>query len=219
MSTPNCSALFETAPIHEGVHLHKCSIWDAPSISDRLYTLRTADVFFYTCLSALNSWHHVQGHSGLLEEDRQGRGVKGFLQGRLVKRVERNGRRFCTRPVRRDQEVHIKSDPDPANQAETLSAVNVLIRPDVGRVCKSEKKQPLHRPLLNLCKYDQPEHPTPLTPPLSPSSFLTLGAEVLGKRRKRVPIPWKVKHSCVLLIKTKSENTMSLQLFSYINFN
>lgn len=67
----------------------------------------------HPCLH-FHSWHHVQGHNRLLEEDPQGRGSKSLLQGCLVQRDQRHGWRLCVGAVRRVQEVHI---------------INVLISP------------------------------------------------------------------------------------------
>lgn len=61
-----------------------------------------------------HSRHHVQGHRGLLAEDPQGRGRQGLLQGRLVQRAARHGRRLCAGPLRRAQEGHLKAWPPAA---------------------------------------------------------------------------------------------------------
>lgn len=50
------------------------------------------------------SWHHVQGHNGLLEKDPQRRGRKSLLQGCLVQRDQRHGWCLCAGAVWRNQE-------------------------------------------------------------------------------------------------------------------
>ncbi|XP_048640598.1 probable bifunctional dTTP/UTP pyrophosphatase/methyltransferase protein isoform X2 [Marmota marmota marmota] len=53
------------------------------------------------------SGHHVHGDRGLLEEDLQGRGRQGLLQGRLVQRPAGHGRRLRAGALRRAQEGHL----------------------------------------------------------------------------------------------------------------
>lgn len=62
----------------------------------------------YPCLH-FHSWHYVQGHNRLLEEDLKGWGRKSLLQGCLVQRDQRHGWCLCVGAVWRDQEVHIKT--------------------------------------------------------------------------------------------------------------
>lgn len=53
------------------------------------------------------SWHHVQGHNWLLEEDHQGWGTKSLLQRCLVQRDQRHGRCLCVGALWWVQEVYV----------------------------------------------------------------------------------------------------------------
>uniref|UniRef100_G3Q0R7 Solute carrier family 25 member 4 n=1 Tax=Gasterosteus aculeatus TaxID=69293 RepID=G3Q0R7_GASAC len=79
---------------------HRCSRYC-------LVPLRHRQTSYDDAVWTQRSRHHVQGHHRLLEEDPQGRRGESLLQGCLVQRDQRHGRRLCVGAVRRDQEVHI----------------------------------------------------------------------------------------------------------------